>query len=534
MAGLVGLVILGGIVIGIIAVVRKRLDRADGSDDSGDVVAYLLLGLAIGTAAFSLASLGRTAFPGNTLVFDTTTQVATALAGLVVSAPIAFFLWRRQSERRSTHTSDAGWIVYLALMEGVFLIAFVVAAYQLVSWVLGSGDDPKWTDVLVFGGVVVFHELEARKTPPNRDGSELPRVVGSAIGLIPTAIGIGGILNWLLNRVYASFTPSAGEADLAVWVALVIVAAPIWYYRWLRPWPDSPGTPRNAWAFVVSVAGLATALGAGTYIGAQTLSYLIGSTGSASTHFEFLTTTLSVGLVGILVWWVHRSILGTERSAPLAAYEYSMTALGLLAGVGGATGLVAIVFSPDDLVTTGTEAVIAVASILVVGLALWRYFWTKTSDAPREIEVTSLPRRFYLIGVAVVTGLTAAGALIGTLVVLFQKFLDTSSGDSLAVQGGLFVFAGLATWHLLRTNAEDRALIVSPEVLTPFAVTIICSHPGMISTMFPTEARVRVIYREDESGVITDHMAAEIVTAVGHTSSHVWVDRDGYRVAAAR
>ena len=152
-------------------------------------MAYLLLALAFGTAAFSLASLGRTAFPGDTFVFDTTTQVATALAGLVVSAPIAFFLWRRQAERRSTHTSDAGWIVYLALMEGIFLTAFVVVATQLVSWALGTSDNPKWTDVLVFGGVVVFHELESRKTPPKRDGSELPRVVGSAIGLIPTAIG---------------------------------------------------------------------------------------------------------------------------------------------------------------------------------------------------------------------------------------------------------------------------------------------------------------------------------------------------------
>lgn len=151
MAGLVGLVILGGIVIGIIAVVRNRLGRADGSGDSGDVMAYLLLALAFGTAAFSLASLGRTAFPGDTFVFDTTTQVATALAGLVVSAPIAFFLWRRQAERRSTHTSDAGWIVYLALMEGIFLTAFVVVATQLVSWALGTSDNPKWTDVLVFG-----------------------------------------------------------------------------------------------------------------------------------------------------------------------------------------------------------------------------------------------------------------------------------------------------------------------------------------------------------------------------------------------
>ena len=58
-------------------------------------------------------------------------------------------------------------------------------------------------------------------------------------------------------------------------------------------------------------------------------------------------------LVGLLVWWVHRSILGTERSAPLAAYEYSMTALGLLAGVGGATGLIGVVFSQDDLVDAG-------------------------------------------------------------------------------------------------------------------------------------------------------------------------------------
>ena len=152
MAGIAALVILGGIVAAVIAVVRRRLDKSDGSGDSGDVLVYLLLALAVGTAGFSLAALGRTAFPGDTFVFDTSSQVATALAGLVVAAPIAFFLWRQQAERRETHTSDAGWIVYLALIEAVFLIAFVVAAYQLVSWALGASDSLQWTDVLVFGG----------------------------------------------------------------------------------------------------------------------------------------------------------------------------------------------------------------------------------------------------------------------------------------------------------------------------------------------------------------------------------------------
>jgi hypothetical protein len=135
---------------------------------------------------------------------------------------------------------------------------------------------------------------------------------------------------------------------------------------------------------------------------------------------------------------------------------------------------------------------------------------------------------------AIVTGLTAAGALIGTLVVLFQRLLGSSSGDTLVVQGSLFVYAGLATWHLLRTNAADKELIVSEEVITPFAVTVICSHPGMLAARFPKEAKLRVVYRGDDVGVISDEMADEIVATVGHTSSIVWVDDGGFRIAPAR
>ena len=92
----------------------------------------------------------------------------------------------------------------------------------------------------------------------------------------------------------------------------------------------------------------------------------------------------------------------------------------------------------------------------------------------------------------------------------------------------------MATWQLLRSNSQDRDLVVSEEVITPFAVTIICSHPGSIASVFPEEARLRVVYRADDAGVIDEEMAAAIVSEVDNKPSLVWVDTDGYRVAPAR
>jgi hypothetical protein len=71
-------------------------------------------------------------------------------------------------------------------------------------------------------------------------------------------------------------------------------------------------------------------------------------------------------------------------------------------------------------------------------------------------------------------------------------------------------------------------------VSRPFAVTVICSHPGTLATRFPEEATVRVLYRGDDVGMIDDEMAASIVAAVDGRSSLVWVDGDGFRLAAAR
>jgi hypothetical protein len=70
------------------------------------------------------------------------------------------------------------------------------------------------------------------------------------------------------------------------------------------------------------------------------------------------------------------------------------------------------------------------------------------------------------------------------------------------------------------------------EVVTPFPVTVICAHPGPIATRFPKQARLTVIHRADGIGNIDEDRADEIVAAVGHQPSLVWVDDDGFRVAA--
>jgi hypothetical protein len=65
-------------------------------------------------------------------------------------------------------------------------------------------------------------------------------------------------------------------------------------------------------------------------------------------------------------------------------------------------------------------------------------------------------------------------------------------------------------------------------------VTIIASHPGMIATRFPEQARLKVIHRGDDAGTIDDETAEAIVAAVNNRPSLVWVDEDGFRVAPMR
>jgi hypothetical protein len=525
--------VVAAIVFGIRALAKRRTTEPSGDLD---LIAYGILAIAVGVATFALVGLADAAFPEDSIVEDGAQLVATSLAGLVVAAPIAVLLWRRQTLKRREQPESPGWPIYLAVMEAVFMTALVVAAFNLLSSWIGGGNNPMWTETIIFAGVVALHEVAALRTPPGSDGAGLPRVVGSAIGLITTAIGVAATLQWIFDRIYGSLFASVSDFELGTALSFVIVGVPLWYVRWWRPWPFEPRGPRKVWAVVTSVSGLYTALGAVVAIAISVVVYVFGDPAPAGAHFDFLPIALAILIVGLAIWVLHRRYLGVERTHTLRSYEYIMAAIALGVLVGTATSLSAVAFGGFELVGQGDASLpLSIVVGIITSLAVWWWFWTQAQSAPREIEAKATPRRVYLLGMGIVAGITAAQALIASLVIVFQRLLDVGgSSSTLAIQASLFVFSGLATWHLLRVNSQDKELFEAEEVVAPFTVTVICSHPGTLASVFSEQAKLHVIYRGDDVGVIDDEMAAAIVGAVENRSSLVWVADGRFEVAAAR
>lgn len=533
---LIPLLLLLAVVLAVVAVMQRVMGKpSQKPGEGGDVIAYLLLALAMGVAGFALADLASTAFPGDRFVFDPASELATSLAALVVSAPFAVFFWRRQARRRALYPGAVGWALYLALMEVVFLTAFVVAAVRFLDGLFTGESLETWTGAVVFGGIVAFHEIAVSRTPPRSDAGELPRVLGSAIGWVTTVIGLAGTLgSGLFSLLYEAMVEGPGTAEWSPWPAMAVVGLAVWVYRWARPWPEDAGTPRTAWATLVSIGSLVAAVGWATAIAVLFVQYLGSDGAAAAEHFEVLPVFVAIALVGLASWAWHRRQLGSGRTNPLRAYEYAMSGIGLTASTGLAVTLTVTAID-DDLIVGGDIAdVISIALSLVVALSLWRYFDRRWRQGEPEVEATAWPRRIHNLGLGIVLGLVAAGSLITTIFILLRRFLDGGGDGSLLTPVAILVYTGLATWYLLAAYVRDRAYIEEEEVVVPFEVTIVTSHPGSIATRFPKQAKLTVIHRGDDAGVIDDEMADAIVSAVANRPSLVWVDQEGFRVAPKR
>ncbi len=537
MSVVVALVLFLVVVGGLIALgVQAWRNRGEPEDQDGlDLIPYLLLALAVGVAGFSLARLARVSLAPDRFAGRPSGEIAAALAGLVVAGPVAYFLWRRQAKKRVTYPHNPGWPVYLAVIEVVFLSAIFVAVSQVADALTSTAITAEWPDLIVYGGIVAFHWWAARREPPGSGEGELPRLVGSGVSLIALTVGAIGTLTWLFSEAYESFGSTISVPDPAMPLALTLVAAPIWAWRWLPAWHDKPSVFRNLYLGLVTPFSLIVTIGAGVTMTAVLLSFLIGQGGPAERHFRIYPAALAVFMVGGALWIHHRRRLGVGRTGAVLGYQYSMAAAGLATLVGSAVALIIAVFEPRLAGSSSGEVLIALGCTVIAAGATWHLFWRKAQAAPRATEIHALQRRIYLIGMAVITGLTAAGALIGSLVVVFRAVLGEGGGiaDSLRLPLSLTVVSGLAAWHLFTQIRSDSAGLKRTEV-KPFTVTIICSHPGNLAALFPREANTRILYRGDDSGVVDEAMSTAIVAEVGYTSSLVWVDDSGYRIAPAR
>jgi hypothetical protein len=534
--GLVAILLLLAVVLAVgISIQRSMSGKVEApTATGGDVLAYLVLALSVGVAGFSLANLASTAFPGETFVFNPAEEVATSLSALVVSTPFLIYFWRRQARRRVTYPSSAGWTLYLALIELVFVTAFVVSTVNFLARLIEGEVTSAWTGVIVFGAVVIFHEHAARVTPPRSDAGEMGRVVGSAIGLITATIGLIGVVAGLIGLGIEGLGGNPRDIGFQPWLAMFVVGAPIWWYRWLRPWDSKPGLPKLTWTIIVITAALAVCVGAATSVVVMIVQYLMTETPPVEQHFDALHVALALFLAGLIVWILHRRELRTAPANAYLVYAYAIAALGFGTAVSMAAALTVSTFSANLIVGRSGADVVTFAVVLVAGAATWLVLERRAAAAEERPGTLSWPRRLYTLGLGAIFGLIAAGALITTVFVLLRRVLADVGEGSLLEPVTILVYAGLASFYLLRMYATERAAAPPADVIRPFQVTIICAHPGMIAARFPSEASLRVFHHDDPAGVITDEMADEIVVAVDNRPSFVWVDGDGFRVAPMR
>lgn len=534
---LLGPILFLAVVGGLIALgVKAWRSRGDPEQEGGlDLIPYLILALAVGVAGFSLARLARASLTPDRLAGRPIGELAGALAGLVVAGPVAFVLWRLQAKKRTAFLRNPGWPIYLAAIEVVFLSTFFVSVGQVADAVTGASLTPQWTDLVLYGGIVGFHWWAANRETPFGDVGELPRLIGSAVSAVALAVGATGTLTWLLSEAYEALGGSVTVPEPAITLALLVTAGPVWAWRWLPVWEGELGVLRNIYLAAVTALTLLMTIGAAVTIISVLISFLAGQAEPAERHFDVYPAALSFGIVGGALWIHHRRRIGEERGGALRGYQYAVAATGLAALIGFVVALVNLVFAPRLAGGETGEVLIVLGCSVIASGAAWAWFWRKVQAAPRADEIHSLPRRMYLLGMAVITGLTAAGALIALLVVVFRAVLGEGGdvSDSLRIPATLTVASGLAAWHLFTHVRADGAQLRRTEV-RPFIVTVVCSHPGTLSTLFPKEATVRVIYRADDSGIIDETMAAAIVSEVDSRPSLVWVDDSGFRVAAAR
>jgi hypothetical protein len=531
---IVVLIVIGG-VVAVVARVWRRHEA--GSDAAGaELIPYLLLAIAVGTAGFTLAALARASLVADQVVGRPIGEIAGSLAGLVVSGPIAFFLWRRQAQRRRAHPVAAGWPIYLAIIELVFLSAFFLAVRDLAADLTGIASGADWTDLVVYGGIVALHWWAQRRERPQGGVGELPRLVGSGVALIALAVGLIGTLAWLLSLAYDRLWGLGVVPELQSTVGLLVTGAPIWAYRWLPAWEDEPAPLRSFYLGLSTTVFLTLSIGALVTLIAALLGFLAGDPGPAGDHFEHTPAALAALLGGAVLWWHHSRKLGQGRSAARRGHEYAMAAIGLAALVGSTAALVDATFTPTLAGTDRAGTLLTLGCVVIASGWVWLAFWRRVQAAsPRDEEARSLPRRFYLIGMSIALGITAAGSLIAVLVIVFRALLGEGqiTASDLRIPVTLTVAAGLATWHLIDHIRSDRAGLERVEV-KPYTVTVICSDPGNLATLFPREATLRFIYRGDGAGAIDDDTASAIVSAVDGTPSLVWVDDDGFRTAPAR
>lgn len=467
-----------------------------------------------------------------------------SLAFTLAGGPLAALLvwWTLRSQSRDPGERDT--FLFSAYVTLTALVALLVAT-EALSDVLadalsGTLRDDGMASVVAWAALWLAHWIWARRALDARRNTP-HLLLGSLIGLVTAAIGfvrlLGGSLELLLGDLVAGPSPILGPA-----AAAFITGVLVWIPYWLLAARHLPR--RTLWLVHVLPVGVGTGMvlvlvATSRLLWRVAVWFLGDSPDVAAQHFQGASSEVAAIVLGALLWWYHRSVLGdVERTEVRRAHEYLVAGLALAASaVGTGTVVVALIEAATpgaDVGMTSRNTLLAALTLLVVGTPVWWLFWSRIQRATHsdpQVERGSRSRRVYLV---VLFGVSGVAVVVAVIIAGVQFFDDAVAGAlgastvrSLRYGLGTIVAAVAVFAHHLAVFRADRRS-PAPQPRGPRSVLLIGAAdddtPAALAEA--TGARVELWARLDQpelpswdveslAGQLATHAGRDVVVVAG-------------------
>jgi hypothetical protein len=413
-------------------------------------------------------------------------SLAFALIGGPLAALLWWVVWRRLEDPEERSAVGWGLYVTGAYMVAL-LIASTNLINTLSSLIGGPGQEWRLSLAtgLVWAAVWVWHRWMWRH--PRKGPAELadvPTVLGSVLGLV---LGVGGAVSALSTLLDAALRGAAVEASVGKpwWVSALqslvwaVGGTAIWWWHWKH---DGGRRLRTGLADVALItvgvlgAGILTLAGSGVALFVA-LRLLFDRTEPLELLLEPLAPAVAAAAIGCLVWVYHRNIASGRSEATLQGGRLVTSGVALVAAASGIGVIVNSVLAMMATPLAGTGArtlLLGGISSLLVGGPVWWVAWRPLEPAAGTAAATGAglnARRIYLVAVF---GLSAVVAVATLLVIgfrLFEFFLSDASGGSLIdrirAPLGLLVATGLVFGYHFAVWRRDRAVLAAAGPVRP-------------------------------------------------------------------
>lgn len=548
----IALAVFVGIIALFISMVRRRGTGAGGVDTRSvrRFFQYLLLAILFVVVTIGLADLVALALGAGPSYGDPSDNLARALAFVIVGTPLAIALawWTLRAHRvDATEGESPVFVVYMTLMLFSSLVTAAAGLQDVLAGVIGRSrlEADSVGLFVAWGALWVLHWLAAKRLlTADRNLPQL--LLGSLVGLVMGTYGLTSTLGTSIKLLTDSATYVNPSSALGQGLSLLIVGALVWVWYWAR---GTIGQPRQIlWHAYVLLAGVAggfilALVGASQMLWSVLVWFLGDRFGvPAYQHFEHTAIQFAAVLVGLLIWWYHRTVLGESaegRNEVKRVYEYLIAGVALSATATG-VGTVLVAFiealtAGADLGMTTKNTVLAAVTMLIVGAPVWWVYWRRIRAAVAADpvgEVPSISRRIFLVALFGIAGIAAVVALLTAGYMFFQDIVGGNLGVATIrtmryALGVMVASAAVSVYHGV-IFVQDRKVALPERVAGPASVVLVgAADEGLAKAVnLATGARVEVWERLDTASPAWDQEA--VLSALGgHAGRDVLIVADG-------